>query len=454
MNGSRYLVLLVMLALWGCGQSPSPAFAPAAPASYAIVAPGLSGLSKIHHVVIIFQENRSVDDLFNGLPGADTVKNGINSRGQRVPLRAESLTAPYDLSHMHSAFVLEYGKGKMNGFDKEGSGCIGVGAGICPPADVRAYGYVPHKESAPYFAMAGQYAFADRMFQTNQGPSFPAHQYIVSGTSSITNGVSLRAAENPSAPGGSSTGGCDAPPGSLVVLITASGGEGQDVYPCFDRISLMELLDKKSLSWRYYQAYIGPGIWNGPDAILHVRRSGNYTKNVVAPPSTVLTDISQGKLADVVWVTPTARESDHAQSTDGTGPSWVGDVVNAIGESKYWSDTAIFVTWDDWGGWYDHVPPPLYNSYELSFRVPLIVISPYAKNHYVSHVQHEFGSILKFTEEVFGLGSLHTTDERADDLLDCFDFSRAPTKFKRIPTVFPGQYFLKQPVVKKDPDDD
>ena len=129
-------------------------------------------------------------------------------------------------------------------------------------------------------------------------------------------------------------------------------------------------------------------------------------------------------------------------------------VVNAIGKSAYWNDTAIFVTWDDWGGWYDHVTPPIYNAYELGFRVPLIVISPYAKNHYVSHPQHEFGSILKFTEKIFGLPSMHTTDERADDLFDCFDFSQPPRKFRKIPAPFPPKYFFENPPGGGPPDDD
>jgi phospholipase C len=292
------------------------------------------------------------------------------------------------------------------------------------------------------------------MFQTNQGPSFPAHQYIVSGTSSVGDHQTLKASENPTTPANVSTGGCDSPPGSLVDLIDSLGNEGHDVYPCFDRISLMQLVEAKSLTWRYYQGIQGPGIWNAPDAILHVRESTTYSTNVVTPPSRVLTDVAKGQLADVVWVTPTALASDHARVTDGSGPSWVAAVVNAIGESSYWNDTAIFVTWDDWGGWFDHVQPHIYNSYELGFRVPLIVISPYAKNHYVSHKTHEFGSILKFTEEAFALGSLHTTDVRSDDLSDCFDFSKTPTKFKRIPAHLDAHYFLGQPFSKVIPDDD
>jgi phospholipase C len=128
--------------------------------------------------------------------------------------------------------------------------------------------------------------------------------------------------------------------------------------------------------------------------------------------------------------------------------------VNAIGKSKYWDHTAIFVTWDEWGGWYDHVKPPQYNSYELGFRVPLIVISPYAKSHYVSHREHEFGSILKFAERALGLGSLDTTDVRSDDLADCFNFSRGPRAFKKIPAPLPPRYFLSQPISNRDPDDD
>jgi phospholipase C len=439
----RCAALLLFFALAACNRNASVGGLPTT------LTPASGSSSKIQHVVIIFQENRSTDNLFHGFPGADTVGSGPNAQGKQIALAPVSLTAPYDLSHSHAGFVTEYASGKLDGFSKERSTC--QGAIVCPPTTIRAYGYVPRDEVRPYFTMASSYAFADHMFQTNQGPSFPAHQYILSGTSTVANGSPLRAAENPFHPNSGPAGGCDSPTGSLVSLIDSAGHESQKTYPCFDRISLIELLDRSSLTWRYYQATSGPGLWNGPDAILHVRESGKFSSNVITPPSQVLTDIANGELADVVWVTPTALASDHALATNGSGPSWVAAVVNAIGESLYWSDTAIFVTWDDWGGWYDHVAPPLYNSYELSFRVPLIVISPYAKTHYVSHVQHEFGSILKFTEKIFGLPSLRTTDARADDLFDCFDFSQPPLKFKRIPAKYPPSYFLTQP--SWEPDD-
>jgi phospholipase C len=444
----RFKALALTIVLAGCGAGLNLSAPPTVPVS----GPSAAITSKIHHIVIVFQENRSTDDLFNGLPGADTVRSGLNSKGKQVKLQPISLTTPYDLGHTHSAFLIESANGKYDGFDKVPSGCYSIQ--VCIPADVRAYGYVPHKQTEPYFTMAERYSFGDHMFQTNQGPSFPAHQYIVSGTSTITDGSSLRAAENPIIPTGGTAGGCDSPPGSLVTLIDTKGNETGGVYPCFDRISLMQLLDAKSLSWRYYQANTGPGLWNGPDAVFPIFKNRIFSTDVVAPSAQVLRDIANGQLADVTWVTPTALSSDHARATNGSGPSWVAAVVNAIGKSRYWNDTAIFVTWDDWGGWYDHVKPPLYNSYELGFRVPLIVISPYAKNHYVSHVQHEFGSILKFTEEIFGLPSLHTTDERSDDLFDCFDFSKSPGKFKPIRAPYPPKYFLNQPGSELPVDDD
>jgi phospholipase C len=442
MKSPRRAGLALLLALAGCVQgTPVVTGLP----GQQILAPGTNlgkTSSKIRHVVIIFQENRSTDDLFNGFPGADTVRSGLNSKGQRVPLKPVSISAPYDLGHTHHSFEVEYADGKLNGFDEVGTTCRA--ATVCTSPAVSAYGYVPHDQIKPYFIMATRYAFADHMFQTNQGPSFPAHQYIVSGTSTVTNGSMYRASENPFRPSAGPSGGCDSPAGSLVELIDSAGAQKQQSYPCFDRISLMELVDRKSLTWRYYQATPGPGIWNAPDAVLKIRMSREFSSDVVTPSSQILTDIAKGQLANVVWVTPTGVSSDHPLDTNGSGPSWVASIVNAIGESRFWSDTAIFVTWDDWGGWYDHVAPPQYNSYELSFRVPLIVISPYAKNHYISHREHEFASILKFAEKIFGLPSLHTTDVRSDDLFDCFDFSKPPAKFKRIPAKFPPSYFLLQ----------
>jgi phospholipase C len=470
MNGIRCLPLTVIaIALAGCSQSalvgsgqapqnplPQNGIPQNQPSQNEALVRGRSRplyvssgpSAKISHVVVIVQENRSTNDLFNALPGADTVRIVQRAHGRPMHLLPVLLTAPYDIDHSHLAFELEYSGNWSSVATKCRKGAS------CPPEAARPFGYVPRSEVQPYYVMARRYTFANKMFQTNEGPSFPAHQYILSGTSTISNGSTLRAAENPLTRSGKLTGGCDSPPGSEVAVIDPDGQENMKVYPCFDRNSLIALIEAKSLTWSYYQAGNGPGLWHGPDAISPVRYSSEFSTDVISPPSRVLTDISKGNLANVVWVTPTAAESDHAGVTDGSGPSWVASVVNAIGESKYWNTTAIFVTWDDWGGWYDPVVPPERNSYELGFRVPLIVISPYAKQGYISEKQHEFGSILKFTEEAFGLPSLGTTDSIADDLSDCFDFSGPPSKFKPIPASLPPSYFLRQPPSNGSPDDD
>ncbi|MBV8332414.1 MAG: hypothetical protein JO192_06720 [Candidatus Eremiobacteraeota bacterium] len=431
---------------------------PIVPASgSSIVATGLRPnapwAGKIEYVVIIYQENRTPDNLFQGLPGADVQSWGLTHTGGKVQLVPVSESAPYDLDHEHAGFTTEYDAGKMDGFDREFTiGC--KVASQCPPPNRRAYAYVPRKEAQPYFDMAEQYGFGDRMFQTNQGPSFPSHQYIISGTSTIRNGSALRAASNANAPNGHPTGGCDSPKGSLVHLIDAAGNMNRTMFPCFERLTLMDLLDAKHVAWHYYQFAYAPNLWAAPDAVYHIHEEPHFKTEVAAPSTRVLSDILNGDLEPVTWVTPDVDDSDHALITDGSGPSWVTSIVNAVGLSPYWKHTAIFITWDDWGGWYDHVKPPVYNSYELGFRVPLIVISPYAKRGYVSHAQHEFGSILKFTEETFGLGSMRTTDVRADDLSDFFDFNQKPRTFVPIHSPVGPLYFLHRTPKPGVPDDD
>jgi phospholipase C len=381
----------------------------------------------VTHVIIVIQENRTPDNLFNGLPGADTATSGLTSQGTMVPLQPIDLNAPYDLAHQHAAFVKEYDNGGMDDFDKENVSCPHCTA----PTDA-AYGYVPQSEAQPYWTLAETYAFADRMFQTNAGPSYPAHLYLVSGTAAIDSTNVLYAQDNAIQPGGVQNAGCDSPSGTLGTLINpATGDESQSAFPCVDHKVLFDSLDAAGITWRYYQAYAGAGLWFAPDAISHIRNGPDFS-NVSIPQTNVINDIQSGNLPGVSWVTPTAAESDHAGQTDGSGPSWIAQIVNAVGGSQYWNNTAIFVTWDDWGGWYDHVSPPQYNYYELGFRVPLIAISPYSKSGYVSHVQHEFGSILKFTEQTFGLGTLGYTDVRADNLSDMFNFGQTPLQFSPI----------------------
>jgi len=460
------LLLLVasclLLSLNGCGGS----------STTTTIHPGT-----IQHIVIIFQENRTPDNLFQDpvliANHADIASSGMNSLHQTVPLAAGSLGVDYDLSHAHHAFVLMYDGGKMDGADLIPVGCYQTTN--CPPPNPQFW-YVNPAEVKPYFQLAEQYTFGDRMFQTNQGPSFPAHQFIISGTSAPTATSNLFIAENAGGvvDAGNHTG-CLAPPAEFVYLIDPNGKESTNppIYPCADHPTLTDELNAKGISWRYYTPSAG-SLWTGPNAIQHMCgpnvpppnatacTGSDWTNSVVIPETQVLTDITGGKLAQVSWVIPNGANSDHAGTLTNTGgPSWVASIVNAIGASSYWSNTAIIITWDDWGGWYDHVPPPIVNDgtswgsgYIYGFRVPLIVVSPYAKAGYISHVNHDFGSILNLVEKTFSLPSLGYADARADDLSDCFDFNQTPIKFKTINAPLNAEHFLNDKSPKTDPDDD
>jgi phospholipase C len=229
-------------------------------------------------------------------------------------------------------------------------------------------------------------------------------------------------------------------------------------FPCLSYQTLRDPLDAGGVPWRYYAPEVGQSfggdLWNAFDGIRAVRYGSEWNTNVTWPETNVFKDITAGKLPSVSWVIPDYQNSDHPGDTSDTGPSWVAQVVNAIGNSPDWNSTAIVVTWDDWGGWYDHVAPTILNSYGYGFRVPLIVISPYAKAGYISHTIHDFGSILKFMEETFGLPSLGYADAAADNLSDRFDLSQTPLIFKTINAPLSAAHFLNDKNPPADPDDD
>jgi phospholipase C len=193
-------------------------------------------------------------------------------------------------------------------------------------------------------------------------------------------------------------------------------------------------------------------LWNAFDAVDAVRYSKEWGTNVTFSNTVIFKDISKNKLPAVSWVIPDRDESDHPQPLHGdVGPAWVASIVNAIGTSAYWNNSAIVVVWDDWGGFYDHVPPPLTDHWGgLGFRVPMLVVSAYARENksgapgYISKTQYEFGSILKFVEETFDLGSLGTTDVRAKSIGDCFDFKQSPRTFYQISSSHDKAYFLRR----------
>jgi phospholipase C len=407
----------------------------------------------------------------------------VNSSGATIALSQIDLGTVgsnpdnYDLSHAHSAFLdmcdlnTTTDTCAMDGADLISISCT-AGAANCPPSNPQ-FMYVNPADVAPYLQMVQQYTFGDQMFQTNQGPSFPAHQFILSGTSAPAVGSGDFVAENPA--GNSNAGndtGCAAPAGEYVEQIDPAGVETQ-IFPCFEHATLTDLLDGANISWRYYTPSAG-SIWTAPNAINHMCQpngaEGSATAclgpdwngaspkiviNQTQANAQILSDIANNQLQQVSWVIPDGDDSDHARSNNGCGPSWVSSIVNAIGNSAYWSNTTIILTWDDWGGWYDHVAPQLINTYEYGFRVPLIVISPYnVKSGYISHVTHNFGSILKFIEGNFGLPSLGYADASADDLSDFFNVGQTPMAFQSITPPANNATCAADTNGPTDPDDD
>jgi phospholipase C len=457
----RTVAAVFLAALWG-----APAFAEEFPP--------LTSVQQFKHIVIIVQENRTPDNLFHGLdqalPGADIANSGLDSFGEDVPLLPIPLANTYDLGHSHENFLRMYDNGRMDGADIVQ--CEPEPGTSCPAAS--QYRYVTPSDVRPYFDIAVNYGFANRMFQSNQGPSFPAHQFLLAGTSAPSPDSPDFAAENPKGTKGGSHDaktGCVAPPQETVALIGPGGQETKHIYPCFEHRTLTDLLDAASVSWRYYTPTEG-SIWTAPDAIRHMcvptgnppvcrgpDWQGRGGKIVLRPPE-ILENIKFKALRSVSWVIPSDKYSDHAKYNDGSGPSWVASIVNAVGKSRYWRDTVVLVTWDDWGGWYDHVRPPFdstYGYYENGFRVPLLVVSPYTRKGYVSNVTHNTGSLLKFVETVFGLPLVPPgtfADSRADDLTDFFDFTQPPRRFVPIAAPKSADFFLHDTRPLAGPDND
>lgn len=395
----------------------------------------------IKHVVIIIQENRSFESFFAGYPGANAplVGYGVDDHNKRyaIPLKQIAYDQSINLQHSWSAGIREWNNGAMDGFSRFGK-----------PGEHQAYAYVDEKEVAPYWTMAQQYVLADEMFPTEFGPSYTAHVTLIAGTDNLDPGEAL--VDFPTGPDA----GCDSKPGAQSTFVDQYRIVHWRIgpFPCYNQFRTMaDTLDAAGISWHYYQSSIlHAGIWAPFESVSDVRYGPDYFKDMRAPPSTIFDDINSGNLADVSWVTPTKEDSDHPGPGTPRGPSWVGDIVNAIGTSKYWDSTAVVVVWDEWGGQYDNMPPPQLDFRGLGIRVPCLIVSPYAKENYVSHTQYEWGSILKFVEQVYGLPELGSardgyTDARANSIIDSFDFNQAPRPFQIIPTKYKIHAFQSEP---------
>jgi len=416
--------------------------------------------------VVIIQENRSFENLFAGYPGANAPASGcaipeknarpgiirqVARRGSSsncppgdvsVPLKPITFTS-VDLAHDWHSSRVSWDSGKMDGFSKF----------CCKGGPYPAYSYVKRSLITPYWDIAQQYVLADEMFPTEWGGSYTGHLTLVAGTDDIDQSPSEAVIDNPE-----STRGCDSPPGTKSSYVTSEQKVemNKGPFPCFDQwSSIAEVLDNAGVSWKYYaRKKLGAGIWEPFESMQYVRYGSDWAANVITPQTKILTDPGKGDLASVSFVTPSFPDSDHppipGRKGSDLGPSWVASVVNAIGESSYWDSTAIVVLWDDWGGWYDNSKPPQLDYRGLGFRVPCLIISPYAKTGYVDSTQYEFASVLKFIEEVYGTGRIGPTsqgytDRRARSLDAAFDFNQQPRSFTAIRSKYPLSHFLHEP---------
>ena len=416
------VVAVATLALGACSRSDAPSLpsnsalgrvARAVPAHRT----GLAG--QFQHVIVIVQENRTVDNLFNGFPGADTVTSGVR-RGKTVQLEQIPLEPAVDPDHTHDGFVLDYDNGKLDDFDHEFG------------KNRTAYAYVQQSDVQNYWTLASRFTLADETFQMNMGPSFAAHVNLVA----AQGGYPMAFAGNP-------TTGSKGPPGCLgsdtVAYLDMTLPYPQKTTAtgpaCMDMETIFDLLDQNGIGWRYYAPDYGAGLtlWSAPDYITHIADGPDHA-NLVSPETNVLSDIANGALQPVSYVIPEYCSSDHPHgkySDELAGPHWVAAVTNAIGASShYWSNTLILVTWDDWGGWYDHKAPSILNDDQLSFRVPLLVISAYPSAPGVpDHTTRNQASVITAIESNFGLGSLGQLDAQTDDLSNTFNFSQPAVQY-------------------------
>jgi phospholipase C len=355
--------------------------------------------SPIKHVVFIMHENRTFDNLFGTFPNANGATSATLSTGQVIALGHTPDRTPLPLNHTWPTEMMVTDFGKMDRFDQL-TGCTQNGSLMCLTQYVQAD--IPN-----LWKYASRFVLADNYFSSLHGPSFPNHLFAIGaqagGASNNTNPITNQ--------------GCAAAPTTTVVVIDERG-EINTPPPCFDFPTLADSLQAAGLTWRAYNT--------GSDfaAISHIRNSTLW--NNVVPIGQFALDAANGNLPAVSWIIPPGTENQYPTNSICDGENWTVNQLNALMQGPEWSSTAVFIAWDDFGGFYDHVAPPQVDEYGMGPRVPALVISPYAKPGYISHVQYDHTSVLKFIETQFGLASLTSRDAAAADFSDAFDFTQTP----------------------------
>jgi phospholipase C len=429
---ARHLLLpplLVLALLTGCGAA-----VPTSVARDARHTRQNGGIHKIRHVVMIMQENRSFDSYFGTYPGADGIpmKNGVPTVCSPDPKTHVCVTPYHDTANRNAGGPhdtvdanRDINGGKMNGFQAEArsgrfQACHGSDASGCSqlPSEPDVMGYHDWHEIPNYWSYARQFVLQDHMFESVNAWSLPAHLSLVSGWSAhCSNGGD---------------------PMSCNSTLTAPYGgrlAGKVDYPWTD---LTYLLHRYHVSWRYYvangsqpdcadnqmackpvpQSSTTLGIWNPLPRFDTVRQ--DHQLRDILPLRNFYKAARKGRLPAVSWVMPNQADSEHPPALVTAGQTYVTHLIDSIMRGPDWRSTAIFLAWDDWGGFYDHVKPPRVDGQGYGLRVPALVISPYAKPGYVDHQTLSFDAYLKFIEDDFlhGRRLNPKTDGRPDSRPD------------------------------------
>jgi len=419
-RGMRRSSVALLLALAACNAGSSAGVPEASrPAATRLTA---HAASPIAHVVFVVQENRSFNNLFLGYPGASTQNYGYDTKGNKITLQSIDLATNWDIQHASTTFFAACdGRGRIPGTKCRMDGWNNEVASIGHPKNF-AYAYVPESEIKQYWEMAQQYVLADDTFSSNIDGSFIAHQYSVAAYAGHT-------ADYPE-----TNWGCPGGRTDKIHIFTGKRTYGKLIPACFDIPTLGNEADAAGVSWRYYTGSLtsSDGLWSAYQADSRIYNTPDWANNVINPQSQFLTDVANGYLANVTWITPTLQDSDHPGHLANGGPAWVSSIVDAVGKSKFWKSSAIFILWDDWGGWFDPVKPPYVDFDGLGFRIPLIMISPYSPAGRVTHVQYEIASVLRYIEDNFGLAPLAAADARANDPANdpnAFDYAQKVRRF-------------------------
>ncbi len=369
----------------------------------------------IKRVIYLMLENRSFNNFFGRFPGVHGTTVGVLD-GREHPLIRSPDWLPGDLPHDRAAYLNCFNAGKLDGF---GTGTYGA---------TYAYSVFDEDQIPNYWAWAREYALSDNFFASCAGPSYPNHFFFISGTSGgvLDNpeNIEVRQMDN----GGKfKSWGCDAVGDKVFVFTKDAEGNLTKHDTCFTFKTVGEQLTGKGVDWAFYSAVPGEAgyFWNAYNGVSSVFHTDLWHEHV-RPVDSFIADIKRGALPPVTWVTPRFELSDHPPFSTGHSHNWVTDIVNAVMRSDAWEHTAIFLTWDEWGGFYDPVIPPAVDDIGLGFRVPMLTISPYTRRGLIDTKQGEFSSPLRFIADNWGLDYLTPRIAKTHNFEHVFNFNAKP----------------------------